>query len=292
MWSPRGDSAPVRFLRFLRCVFRSFHKNHGMLLAGALAYYTLLSMIPLLTLLLVGLSHLVDPERLDAAIRSNLRLVVPGQADLIRGQITSFLANRQVIGGVGVLVLLFFSSLAFSVFENAMRIQFAHRHETRRRHFLVSAVLPYLFIMVLALGLLLLTVMSGALQTIGEQEIHVCGYSWSLAGASTEAIYGLGLIGEVLLLSALYELMPVGRTRWHHALIGGLVATALWEVARRVLVWYYANVSMVNLIYGSIAATVVALLTLEVAAVILLFGAQVISEVEQAAARRQKLAEG
>ena len=272
-------------------MFGSFHRNHGLLLAGALAYYTLLSMIPLLTLLLVGLSHLVDPERLDAAIRSNLRLVVPGQADLIRGQITSFLANREVIGGVGVLVLLFFSSLAFSVFENAMRILFAHRHETRRRHFLVSAVLPYLFIMVLALGLLLLTLVSGALQTIGEQEIHVFGTTWSLAGASREAIYGLGLVGEVLLLSALYELMPVGRTKWHHALIGGLVATVLWEVTRRILVWYYASVSMVNVIYGSIAATVVALLTLEVAAIILLFGAQVISEVEQAAARRKAAAE-
>ena len=47
------------------------------------------------------------------------------------------------------------------------------------------------------------------------------------------------------------------------------------------MVWYYASLSMVNIIYGSIATVVVALLSIEVAALILLFGAQVIAELEQ-----------
>jgi uncharacterized BrkB/YihY/UPF0761 family membrane protein len=53
-------------------------------------------------------------------------------------------------------------------------------------------------------------------------------------------------------------------------------------VARRVLVWYFARLSMVNLIYGSMAAAIVVLLTLEVASVILLVGAQVIAEIDRA----------
>jgi len=54
----------------------------------------------------------------------------------------------------------------------------------------------------------------------------------------------------------------------------------LWEITRRVLIWYYAAISIVNVIYGSIATTVVALLSIEVVAVILLLGAQVIAELE------------
>jgi len=54
----------------------------------------------------------------------------------------------------------------------------------------------------------------------------------------------------------------------------------LWEITRRVLVWYYSAISMVNVIYGSIAITVVSLLSIEVVAIILLLGAQVISELE------------
>jgi uncharacterized BrkB/YihY/UPF0761 family membrane protein len=60
-----------------------------------------------------------------------------------------------------------------------------------------------------------------------------------------------------------------------------MTATILWEITRRVLIWYYAVMSMVNLIYGSFATVVVALLSIEVIALILLFGAQVIAELER-----------
>jgi uncharacterized BrkB/YihY/UPF0761 family membrane protein len=43
--------------RFLWRVLVGFKRNQGLLLAGAVAYYTLLSVIPMLALILVGLSH-------------------------------------------------------------------------------------------------------------------------------------------------------------------------------------------------------------------------------------------
>jgi membrane protein len=46
-------------------------------------------------------------------------------------------------------------------------------------------------------------------------------------------------------------------------------------------VWYYSNLSLVNIIYGSLATTVVALLSIEAAVLILLLGAQVISEFDR-----------
>ena len=72
--------------------------------------------------------------------------------------------------------------------------------------------------------------------------------------------------------------MPVMRVGFRHAFIGGTTAAVLWEITRRVLIWYYATVSSVNVIYGSITITVVALISIEVVAVILLLGAQVIVE--------------
>jgi membrane protein len=91
----------------------------------------------------------------------------------------------------------------------------------------------------------------------------------------------MGIIGEVLMLTSLYLVMPVARITFRHALIGGITATILWEITRRVLVWYYALISMVNLIYGSFATVVVALLSIEAVALILLLGAQVIAELER-----------
>ncbi|MBC7962933.1 MAG: YihY/virulence factor BrkB family protein, partial [Steroidobacteraceae bacterium] len=111
-----------------------------------------------------------------------------------------------------------------------------------------------------------------------SRHLAVLGWGLNLGGATGAALYVLGIIGEVLMFTSIYLVMPVVRVKFSHALIGGLTATVLWEITRRVLIWYYASVSMVNIIYGSIAITVVALFSIEVVAIILLLGAQVIAE--------------
>ena len=83
------------------------------------------------------------------------------------------------------------------------------------------------------------------------------------------------------MLTSIYLVMPEVRSTIRHALIGGIAATFLWEITRRVMVWYYSVLSMVNIIYGSFATAVVALLGIEAVAVILLLGAQVIAELER-----------
>jgi uncharacterized BrkB/YihY/UPF0761 family membrane protein len=75
--------------------------------------------------------------------------------------------------------------------------------------------------------------------------------------------------------------MPVGRLRLRHALVGGVTAAILWEITRHILVWYFATLSQVGTVYGSFTTAIVVLLSLEIAAGLLLFGAQVISEYER-----------
>jgi uncharacterized BrkB/YihY/UPF0761 family membrane protein len=75
--------------------------------------------------------------------------------------------------------------------------------------------------------------------------------------------------------------MPVGTLSWRHALIGGVTAALLWEVTRHLLVWYFSTLSQVNVVYGSLTTAIVVLLSLEIAATLLLLGAQVISEYER-----------
>jgi YihY family inner membrane protein len=82
--------------------------------------------------------------------------------------------------------------------------------------------------------------------------------------------------------------MPVGRLSLRHALIGGVTAAVLWELTRRVLVWYLATISQVSVVYGSLTTAIVVLLSLEIGATLLLFGAQVISEYERGSPRDAK----
>lgn len=270
-----------RPLTFAVRVLRAFRRNQGMLLSGAVAYYMLLSIIPLMLLLLVGLSNLIPEPQLLEAVQEELNLFIPGMAETVTLQLEQFLLNRHLIGWLGVLVLIFFATMAFSLLENAMSVIFVHRVAVHRRHYLVSALIPFLFIALIGAGLLFITFASSALEALSQTQWELFGQRWGLDGLSVPLLYLAGLGGEVLLFTSLYLVMPHGSIATRHALVGGLVAAILWEISRHVLVWYFKTLSLVNLIYGSFAGAVVVLLTFEVAALILLFGAQVIAEFER-----------
>jgi YihY family inner membrane protein len=177
--------------------------------------------------------------------------------------------------------LVFFSALAFTVLQNAMSVIFFHRVAVRRRHFLVSALIPYFFILLLGAGFLVVTIVSGALQSLAVRSVEVLGTPRSLEGVSAAALYLIGVAGEILMLTAVYLVMPVGRLSFRHALIGGVAAGLLWEATRHTLVWYYATMSQIQVVYGSFTTAIVVLLSAELAAIVLLLGAQVIAEYER-----------
>jgi membrane protein len=266
---------------FVKQVFHSFLRNQGFLLAGAIAYYTLLSIIPMLVLILILVSQFQDPQRLLKVLQDYLWVITPGQTDAIVNQIHLFLQNRKVVGMLGFVLLLFFSSFAFTALENAMAVIFVHRAALKRRHFMVSAIIPYLYILLLALGLLVISFVSGSLASFETRSLTVFGHHVAFSSMETLLVYLLGVCGEILMLTSLYLVLPVGRLQFHHALLGGITAAVLWEITRHILVWYFSTLSLVNVIYGTFAAAIVILVSVEAAAIIVLLGAQVIADYER-----------
>lgn len=262
-------------------VFKGFRSNQGFLLAGAVAYYALLSVVPFLMLLVVVLSHYIDQAQLLQTMRRYLEWIMPSQSGSIVAELANFLDNRGVITWVLAATMLFFSSFAFTVLENAMSVIFVHRVAIRRRHFMVSAVLPYCYVVALGVGAMLVTFVAGGLQVMGAERIEFLGLAWSLHGLSGALLYLLGFGGEVLVLSSIYLVMPVGRLSWRQALLGGVSAAIGWEIARHVLVWYFSTLSQVNVVYGSMTTAIVVMFSFEIGATLLLLGAQVIAEYER-----------
>jgi uncharacterized BrkB/YihY/UPF0761 family membrane protein len=177
--------------------------------------------------------------------------------------------------------MIFFSSLAFSVLEKAMRIIFSHHKLITKRHFLVSAILPYLFVVLLSMALLFVTGGSIALQAMSDEHIHLFGSEWSLHGLSGVLLYLLSLGLKIGILTTLYLILPIRQLSVRHALLGGVAATLLWEIIHYLLIWYFTSISKTSIVYGSLTTSVVTLLSMEIAAALLLLGAQVISEYER-----------
>ena len=107
---------------------KGFKANQGLLLAGAVAYYALLSIVPLLILTVIALSQADRPgascwPRSAATSNGWCR----ARSTAVVRELANFLDKRQGVGWLLLGTMIFFSSLAFTVLENAMSVIFLHR---------------------------------------------------------------------------------------------------------------------------------------------------------------------
>jgi uncharacterized BrkB/YihY/UPF0761 family membrane protein len=154
---------------FLVRVLRDFFlRNHGMLLTGSVAFNLMLSLIPLCAVLVVFFSSFIHHEIMMETLVKELEMISPGFAPTIVEVIEGFLRNRNLIGGIGFLSLLLFSSKAFRVIEDSFAVIFHKPLPGLKRRFWISALLPYLFILIIAAGLILITAANALLDAGGD----------------------------------------------------------------------------------------------------------------------------
>jgi membrane protein len=275
-----GNRTP-KIVRFVSRVLRDFFlRNHGLLLTAAVSHNMMLSLIPLSAVLMVVLSHFIPPSRLLETITTEVSLIAPGFAPILTEVLESFLRSRQVVGWIGLLSLFAFSSLAFRVMQDAMSIIFQRPLMPLKRKFWVSALIPYLFVVIVAVGVILITGINAIIDTQPFHSLTLFGIDLHLHQQLNALIYLTGLMGLVLLFTLSYKIMPMVKIPFRRAIVGGLTATILWELVRHLLVSYYSQISIVNVLYGSMATLVIVLLIMESIALILLLGAQVIADLQ------------
>lgn len=276
------DKRLPKSIRFAtRTLHEFFLRNHGLLLTGAVAFNMMLSLIPLSAVLMVISTHFFEQKFLMDLLASEVVLIAPGFAPTLTEVLDGFLRNRQFVGWIGLLGLLFFSSMAFRVLEDAIAIIFHRPLPSLKRRFWVSALMPYLFILIISAALILVSAANAIIDAQPWFGRDSAALNPIIHENTGRLIYLTGFCGLVLLFTLFYKIMPVARVSFRRALAGGLTAAILWEITRHLLVAYYTKISIVNVLYGSMATIIIVLLTMEAVALILLLGAQVIAELQR-----------
>lgn len=267
----------IKSFRFLIRVYQEFYSNQGFLLSGAVAYYTLLSIIPMALLFIIGLSSFVSEDQLITLLRGALGAFGESQADMIAKQVEVAYLHRDRIGLIGLISLLLFSGLAFRTLQTAIASIFAAGGNETNRATWLRWLIPYCYVLGLAISFTLITMVAGFVDVFAGQEFTIFERTISFENFGSHLLSVAIVFGEVVLFSLIYQALPAQPVLWRHALIGGLVATLLWEITRRVVIWFSTTISTIDVLYGSFAVLITLLVALEAAAIILLFGAQTIA---------------
>ena len=255
---------------------RSFSQDGCLNLSAAIAFYSILSLIPFLFLLVAGASLILGSS--DAAYLMAINFinqVIPKTGLLVFKEVQAVSRKADVLGWVGLFSMLWTASVIFSSLEYAMGVVF---RAERRRSFVKSKLMAIAMVPASMAVFFLSLIVTAATRIMANFEIPLWGVN--LGNASFFEFIVAYLLPYLVLASgftAVYKLVPNTAVALRHALAGGASCALLFEGAKHFFTWYIANYSQYGVVYGSLEAIVILVLWAFYSSGILLFCAEVVS---------------
>lgn len=266
------DGLRVAWKAFLR-----FQDHHGPDRAAAVAYYTLLSLLPLF-IFVISLGALFAGS-FDAAFRSSMflfrGLVVqldPATLEALR----SFVERAVRFQWPAVLLFAWTSRRIFVSLFSALSMVF----ESPGHGFAKGNLLAFGMIVVTGLAQLATMLLATFLATAEGLLRRLAGPGGAqMFGSLTSALLRqvLPVVVTVSFCFVLYRLAPGRRIRKRDAVVGALLATVLWEMAKAGFAYYVRNLAQYAGVYGALEGVIVLALWLELSVSILLFCGEIVA---------------
>jgi len=253
--------------------FMRFQDHNGPDRAAAVAYYTLLSLIPLLIFLI----------SLGAAVAGSFEAAYQGSLLLVRGVVVhldtpsldalrSFVEHSKKFRGAGLLLLAWTSRRIFASLFSALEKVFGMPGRSFAKHNLVALA------MVLLMGLALLFTMAFTLVSATSEGLIL---RFRTSGELQALNFFIGKLIPIAITFGffflVYRFVPRRVTNSGNAAVGALIATAMWEGAKSAFAWYVRNVARFGGMYGALEGIIVLAIWLELSVSIILYCGEIVA---------------
>lgn len=251
---------PRQLARYFALTLRQANEDSVLLTASALAFVTVLSLVPLLTAFsFIGARVFQQyPQRtLEVFVQ-----VLPYSDESVVEKVEEFLGQAETLHGFGLAVFLATALLAFSTVEESLNRIW---NVSRRRPFRVRLLS---FLLLLFWGPVLIGVTFSSLIALRQSPALRQAFAQSLL------LNLLPLAATIVGLTTLYWLVPYTAVRFRNALAGGLLAAILLEMLRVGFGAYVRLFQGVNVVYGSFAFALLFMISIELTWSIILLGSE------------------
>nr|WP_159739388.1 virulence factor BrkB family protein [Vibrio atypicus] len=254
-------------LNFGRYLLTRMNHDRVNVNAGYLAYITLLSIVPMLTVLLSVLSSFAIFENAGDAIQDFvITHFVPAAGDAVKGALLEFVANTGKMSAVGGGFLFVASLMLISNIDK--NLNYIWRVRNKRR-----AVFSFsMYWMVLTLGPILVGASIAATSYVTSLKILE---SEAISGVYNSLLRWLPFLLSFFAFVGLYLLVPNKKVQISHAMVGAIVAALLFEASKKGFAAYITQFPSYQLIYGALAAIPILFVWVYLCWLIVLVGAEV-----------------
>lgn len=259
---------------------RSFFNDDCPNLAAAIAFYSILSVIPILFFILFVSGHILgSSESAYATVVEFVKQLNPYVEEKLLFEIKKLSETSGAMGWIGFAFLLWISTMIFSSLEVAFTTIFRAK---RRGHPYKSmctavAVIPLGFI-----AILFSVVIHIAAAMIAKTGVVLLGVNISLAINNTLVQYIVPISAVILFFTFIFKVIPNKKIQIPHAFMGGIICTVLLEIAKYLFCFYLScGGNPAGFVYGSFKALIYVVIWVFYLASIILFTAEIISVFER-----------
>lgn len=260
--------------------------NSGHVASAAIAYYGLVSMFPLILLLLSALGFIFPVTALaDRIIQVGVDLL-PGSGEFFRQSLNQLVVHRGTLGLAALITLYWSASGAFHSLGRTLDLVWDTPVDPDPDTAFLGPVRAHpsvgiwrrvraLGIVLGVGGLLLLSIAATTYLKLAER-IQALPRVGPFGPNTVMSLFGLlPVLVTALVFLAIYALIPRRPPPWRGLVAGTLAATVLFEVAKSCFAWYATRIESYSWVYGSVTATIVLMVWFYVAALIVIYGAEV-----------------
>jgi len=260
---------------------KNFGQNGDGNQAAAIALYAILSAIPLflLTFIAAGSFFSSNPT-IQADIVGAIQNFHPYFSENILKQLGQIEGKSDVLGWIGVLGLIWLSAAIFNAIESALNIIFRSR---AKRNYFISKLIAICMIPTAWIIGGLSVLISYAAALIAQEPLALPGGIEIALTVPAEILlrYLLPYLMVVILVTAVYRIIPTTKIRFPVALVGSAVFALLVEIAKQFFTWYMTHYARYHVIFGSMETVVILLVWVFYMALIFLFCAEMMSSYQR-----------
>jgi membrane protein len=262
---------PKEKLHLLCNVLKKFNEDHGFFLSSGITFNFLICLIPFILLLLALLgTYLYSYREVLTHLRHYMENAFPSLDPKVMNNLLRIIRDRKIVGGLGIVGLVWTSTWVFSSLRTALNIIF---QVEKGRGILRGKGIDLLMILSAGIFLLISMVLTSGIT-------FVQGYRF---GAFLRMMPVIRFIVKYLtpffftfwMCFLIYKIIPNMKIHFKTALQAALFASLFWEVAKQLFGWYVLHLGGFSILYGSLSTLAIFFLWIYYSSVILLLGGEV-----------------
>ncbi len=257
--------------KLVRQTIREFVAEDPFTLAGALSYYTLLSLAPLLLVVVAVAGIIFGEEAARGEVLAKLEQAIGTQA---AGLAQDLLANAHergsgwlsaTVGGVGVVIG---ATTALAQLQASLKQIWGVKPSPRAWYALLrTRLMSLVFVLVLGAAVIASLVASSVIAALSSRTTDALDFVWRLADLGVPLALMTGLF------AALFKLLPDAQVRWRDLWVGAAITSVLFTLGR-ILIGLYIGRAGVTSAYGAAGSVIGLMVWIFYSSIIILFGAE------------------